>query len=178
MEKQEQRFLIKYFWVKKGAQKIHQEFVITLRTDAYGWSQIKIWLQKFRNGDSPCKDVPRTGRPFLTLSPNLRHFFKSIILPVPEYLCSTSWLACPAIREVLQRELGLIKFYRRWVLHFLSPAQSVAHVEASVKMPQILHESAENHFEWIVTGDKSGFQYSNIPIRPQNVCTTAGRISF
>jgi hypothetical protein len=52
MEKEEQRFLIKYSWMKNwGSKAIHQELVITLRDDAYGRSQIKIWLLKFRNGD-------------------------------------------------------------------------------------------------------------------------------
>jgi hypothetical protein len=52
MAKDEQRFLIKYLWMKNwGSENIHQELVITLGTDTYGRSQIKIWFQKFRSGD-------------------------------------------------------------------------------------------------------------------------------
>jgi hypothetical protein len=62
MEKEEQRFVIKYFWMKDwGAKRIHQELVITLGDDVYGVSQIKIWLQKFRNGDLSCKDFTLAG---------------------------------------------------------------------------------------------------------------------
>jgi hypothetical protein len=52
MEKGEQRFLIKYSWVKNwGSKAIHQELVITLEADAYGRFQIKTRLLKFRNSD-------------------------------------------------------------------------------------------------------------------------------
>jgi hypothetical protein len=44
-----------------GLKKFHQELVITLGADAYGRSQIKIWLQKSRNSDLSCKDAPHTG---------------------------------------------------------------------------------------------------------------------
>jgi hypothetical protein len=43
--KKEQRFLIIYFWTKNwGSEKNHQELVTTLEGDAYGRSQIEIWL--------------------------------------------------------------------------------------------------------------------------------------
>jgi hypothetical protein len=71
-------------------KKIHQELLTTLRVDTYGQSQIKIWLQKFKNGDLSCKDAPRPGRPPLTLVHNLRDFLKSILLPVSEYLRNIS----------------------------------------------------------------------------------------
>jgi hypothetical protein len=48
MEKEKQRFVIKYFWMNDwGAKEIHQERVTTLGEDAYGVSQINMWLQKF-----------------------------------------------------------------------------------------------------------------------------------
>jgi hypothetical protein len=37
----------------------------------------------------------------------------------------------PTIKDILQRELGMRKFSRRWVRHFFSPAQKVVPVEAS-----------------------------------------------
>jgi hypothetical protein len=36
----------------------------------------------------------------------------------------------PTIKDILQRELGMRKFSRHLVPHFLSPAQKVARVEA------------------------------------------------
>jgi hypothetical protein len=37
----------------------------------------------------------------------------------------------PTIKDILQRELEMRKFSRRWMPHFLSPAQNVACIEAS-----------------------------------------------
>jgi hypothetical protein len=39
----------------------------------------------------------------------------------------------PTIKDILQRQLGMGKFSRRWVPHFLSSGQKVARVEASKK---------------------------------------------
>jgi hypothetical protein len=52
MEKEEARFFIEHCWMNNwDSKQVHQELVTTLRADAYARSQIKIWLQKFRNGD-------------------------------------------------------------------------------------------------------------------------------
>jgi hypothetical protein len=58
MEKEEQRFMMKFLWLKDwGAKRIHNELMSTLGDDSYGVSQIKIWLQKFRNSDLPAKTL-------------------------------------------------------------------------------------------------------------------------
>jgi hypothetical protein len=54
----------------------------------------------------------------------------------------------------------LSKFSRRRVPHLLFPAQKVARVQASTEILLIRHESEENRFEGIATGDDSWFQYS------------------
>jgi hypothetical protein len=70
MEKEEQRFVMKFLWLKGwGAKRIHEELMDTLGDDSYGFSQIKIWLQKFRNGDLSSKKSPRSARPLSTLGP-------------------------------------------------------------------------------------------------------------
>jgi transposase len=77
MEKGKQKFIIKYLWMMNwGSKKIHQKLVATLGTDASGRSQIKTWIQKFRNGNLSCKDALRTGRPPLTLEPQLAAFLQ------------------------------------------------------------------------------------------------------
>jgi hypothetical protein len=42
----------------------------------------------------------------------------------------------------------------------MSPAHTLAHVEASTEMLRVPPESQENHFEGIATGDEFWFQYS------------------
>jgi hypothetical protein len=77
MEKEEQRFVMKFLWLKSwGAKRIHEELMGTLGDDSYGASQIKIWLQKFRNGDLSCKNSPPSGRPLLTLGPKFEAFMQ------------------------------------------------------------------------------------------------------
>jgi hypothetical protein len=77
MEKEEQRFVMKCLWLKGwGAKRIHEKLMGTLGDDSYAVSKIKIWLQKFRNGDLSCKDSPRSGRPLLPLGPQLEAFMQ------------------------------------------------------------------------------------------------------
>jgi hypothetical protein len=61
MEKEEHRSVMKFLWLKGwDAKRIHKELMSTLGDDSYRVSQIKIWLQKFRNGDLSCKDSPHS----------------------------------------------------------------------------------------------------------------------
>jgi hypothetical protein len=62
------------------------------------------------------------------------------------------------VNDILQRELGMTKFSRRWVSHFLSPAQNVACAEASQIILQVLQDAESNGFEGIATGDESCFR--------------------
>jgi hypothetical protein len=62
MEKEEQRFVMKFLWLKAwGAKTIYEELMSTLGDDSYAVSQIKFSLQRFRNGDLSCKDSPHSG---------------------------------------------------------------------------------------------------------------------
>jgi transposase len=109
------------------SKKIHQELVTTLKTDACGRFQIKTWLQKFRNNDLSSKNTPRTGRPPLTLRQQLATFLQKYPCASVRLLAQHSMTSAPTIKEILQREMGLKKFSRRWIPHFLSPFQEIAH---------------------------------------------------
>jgi hypothetical protein len=160
MHIEEQRFVIKYFLTKDwGSKKIHEELITTLGDDAYHLSQIKTWLQRFKNGDLSCKGHSRPERPVLTLGSQ----FEAFLLKSPftsarviaKHFCTTA----PTIKDILHRELGMRKFSRSWVPHFLSEAQKAARVKASKEMLRILQDSEENKFDGIVTGDESWFRY-------------------
>jgi hypothetical protein len=58
MEKEEQRFLIKYFWMKNwGSKKTYQERATTLGADAYGDSKSKSGSINLETGTaSPAAD--------------------------------------------------------------------------------------------------------------------------
>jgi hypothetical protein len=114
MEKREQRFLIKYFWMEtKVSKKIHQELVTAVGADAYGRSQVKIWVQKFGNGNLSFKEAPRTRRRPCTLRPQLVAFLQKQHFASARVLGQHFLTSVPMIREILQRELGLKKFSRR-----------------------------------------------------------------
>jgi hypothetical protein len=55
-----------------------------------------------------------------------KHPFTSARVIVQHFLTTV-----PMIKDILQRELGMRKFSRGWVPHFLSPTQKVARVEVS-----------------------------------------------
>jgi hypothetical protein len=87
--------------------KIHQELATTLGADAYARSQIKIWLQKFRNGNLSCKNAPRTRRPLLTLGPQLAAFLQKFRFASTMVLAQHFLTNMRMIKEILQRDMGL-----------------------------------------------------------------------
>jgi hypothetical protein len=132
MEKEKQRFVMRFLWLKGwGAKRIHEKLISTLGDDSYEVSQIKIRLLKFRNGDLSCKDSSRSGRPLLTLGQQLWACLQKYTFASPRVIAQHFLMTVSTIKNVLQRELEMRKFSRPWVPHFLSPAQKVARVEAS-----------------------------------------------
>jgi transposase len=159
MEKEQQRFVIKFLWLKGwGAKRLHEE-LSTLGDDSYRVSQIKIWLQKFRNSDLSCKYSPRSGRPLLILEPQLEALMQKYPFASARAIAQHFLTTVPMIKDILQRELGMRKFSRRWVPHFLSPAQKVARVEASKTILRVLQHAESNDFEGIATGGESFFRH-------------------
>jgi hypothetical protein len=164
MDKEDQRFVINYFWIKGwGAKRIRQALTSTLGDDASGWSQIKIWLQRFNSSDFPCTDLPSPDRPPLTVGTQLEAFLHKYPFTSAGAITEHFMTTVLVVKEILQRKLGMRKFSRRWVLHSLSSPQQVARVEASKDMLRILQELQANHFYGIATGDKSWFQYGYSP---------------
>jgi hypothetical protein len=173
MEKEEQRFPSKCFWMKNwNSTKLHQELVTTLGSDAYGRFQIKIWFRQFGNGDPSWKDAPRTGHPPLTLGSQLAVFLQKYLFASARVLARQFLTGVPTIEEILQRQLGVKKFSGRWVPRFLSLSHKVADVEASTEMPRILHESEKNHLK---ESQQVTSPSSNMPIPLRNVCMVADR---
>jgi hypothetical protein len=103
----------------------------TLGDDSYAVFQIKAWLQKFRNGDLSCINSAPSGQPLLTLGPQSEAFMQKYPFASARVIAQHFLKTVPTIKNILPRELGMRKFSRHWVLHFLSPAQKAARVEAS-----------------------------------------------
>jgi hypothetical protein len=160
MEKEEQRFVVKFFSLKGwGSKKIHQKLMNTLVNDTYGLPQITIRLQRFRTRDLSCSDLPRAERPPLTLGRQVEAFLQKYPFANASIIAKHFLRTASTVTETLQRELGTRKFSRHWVAHFLSDAQKVARVEAAKEMSRILQESETNDFDGIATGEESQFQH-------------------
>jgi hypothetical protein len=160
MAKEEQGFVMKFLWLKDcGAKQIHEKLMSTLGDDSYRVCQMKIWLQKFRNGDLPCKHSSRSGRPLSTLGPRLETFMQKYPFASARVIAQHFLTTVPTIKDILQRKLGMRKFSPHWVPHFLGPAQKVAHVEASKTILRVLQDAESNDFKGIATGNESCFRY-------------------
>jgi transposase len=77
MEKSEQRFVIKFIFLKGlGAKAIHRELTAVLASTAYSLSQVKGLRARFATGDLSCRDQFRTGRPPHVLGKALSDFLE------------------------------------------------------------------------------------------------------
>jgi hypothetical protein len=83
MEKEEQRFVVKFFWLKGwGSKKIHQELISTFGDDAYGLSHIKFGCRGSQSGIfHTVSFLVRDHHPLLW-DRRLRHFSKSTLSQV------------------------------------------------------------------------------------------------
>jgi hypothetical protein len=97
----------------------------------------------------------------LTLGPQLEAFLQKYPFASSRVLVQHFLMSVPTVKEILQRELGLKNSRGAGCPIFCPPAQKVSRAEVSTKMPQILRELEENHFEGIAAGDESWFQYSS-----------------
>jgi hypothetical protein len=127
--------------------------------DSYAVSQIKIWLQKFRNDDLSCKDSPGSGRRLLTLGPQHEAFMQKYPFASARVIAQHFLTTVPTVKDIHQRNLGMRQFSRRWLPHFLNPAQNVARIEVSKTILRVLQDAESNDFEGIATGDESWFRY-------------------
>jgi hypothetical protein len=60
---------------------------------------------------------------------------------------------------MLERELGLRKFSRRWVPHSLSDSQKVDRMRKARYMLDVILEQTDKSFSCLITGDDSSFVY-------------------
>jgi transposase len=118
MDEVEQRFVVKYFFIKGwGNKRITIELQTTFHDSDLSSPTVTRWIKKFKNGDLFCDDDSRPGRPISILGPVLQKFldrypFSSIIVISRHFRTSPS-----TVKEILRRELGLKKFSRRWFPH-------------------------------------------------------------
>jgi hypothetical protein len=88
------------------------------------------------------------------LGPQLEAFTQKYLFPCARVITQHFLTTVPTIQDILQRELGMKKFSRRWMPHSLSPVQNVARVEASKIILRVLQDAESNDFEelqWVMS---------------------------
>jgi hypothetical protein len=156
MEKLEQKFVIKFFFLKGlGSKEIHRKLTIVFGSTAYLLIQIREWRVRFKAGDLSCEDKFRFDRFPQVLGKALSDFleefpFATVGLIVQHFNQSKS-----TIKKILQRELGLQRFSKRQVSHSLSNAQKVNRTTMATDLLSVLQCQMNYYFSQIVTEDES-----------------------
>jgi hypothetical protein len=84
----------------------------TLGNDAYGLSQINIWLDRFRTGDLSCNDLPSAERPALTFRPQGEAFLQKYAFVNARTIAQHFLTFASIVKEILQRKLERAKACR------------------------------------------------------------------
>jgi hypothetical protein len=108
MEQSEERFVIRFFFLKGlGAKTIHRELTAVPVSTAYILSQVREWRARFATGGLSCQDEFRDGPAPHVLGKALTAFlekfpFASVAIIAEHFNQSKS-----TVKEILQPELGL-----------------------------------------------------------------------
>jgi hypothetical protein len=160
MEKSKQRVVIKFLGMKGlGVRRVHTKLSRVPGDDCYSPAAIERWLARFREGDLSYADHFRSGRPVIDISECLRAVLDKFPVASANMMSKHFDMARGTIMEILQRDLRLKKFSRRWVPHQLSSSRKVDCANRSRALLHMLQELQPFHFEGITTGDKFWFRY-------------------
>jgi hypothetical protein len=102
------------------------------------------------------KQSPKTAR-------NLRGRFAEVSLQISVYfgkaIAFQFGIVVWTVKDLLARELGLLKFTLRWVPHSLSERQKSEWIPQSRSLLDLLQRRQTADFNGTATGDESWFQY-------------------
>jgi hypothetical protein len=159
MEKSEQKFVIKFFSQRPWSKEIHRKLTAILCSTTYLLTQIKGQCVRFETSDLLCEDQSRPGGPLHILGKALSDFFEEFPFTTARVIAQHFNQSKYTIKEILQRELGLRRFSRRWVSHSVSEAQKADRTAMTIDMSSVLYQQANHSFSQIVTEDESLFCY-------------------
>jgi hypothetical protein len=114
MEKSEQLFVIKFFFLKElSPKKIHRELYSALGWTACSLSQVRNWCTRSTEGVLTRVHQSRAGRPRHMLGTDLSQFLEEFPFATVGLLAQHFAESKHIIKEILNRELGLRMFSRR-----------------------------------------------------------------
>lgn len=160
MEKHEQRFVVKFYFLKGfGCKKIHRKLGDTLGDSAMSITSVKRWLDRFKNGDFSCQDLERSGRPENDLSESIIVILTEMPFATAKFLAKRLCCSPNTIKKILIENLGYKKYIRRWVPHELTWQNKCDRVQKSEALLNILLEHKKTNFAHIITLDESWFYF-------------------
>jgi histone-lysine N-methyltransferase SETMAR len=156
----EQRVMVKYFVLKGYESKlIRKEFVNTFHNNAISLSIVKNWLRRFKCGDLSCSHEEQPERRLISLGLALQRFLKKFPFANARVMARNFLVDRATIKRILDQELGLRKFTRRWVPHILSVEQKLRKVMESQSLMTILANLADKNVQGVMSGDELWFSY-------------------
>jgi transposase len=114
MDEVEQRFVVKYFFIKGwDNKKITAQSQTTFHHSDLSSSTVKRCIRKFNNDHSSCDDDSRPGQPISIFGPVLQKFLDQYPFSSARVISRHFLISPSTVKEILTRELGLRKFSRR-----------------------------------------------------------------
>jgi hypothetical protein len=135
-----------------------------LGATAYSLSQVKEWRSRFAAGDLSCQDQIRPGRPRHVLRKPFSDFLKEFSFASAGLIAEHFCFSKPTIKETRERELGLRRFSRRWVTHWLRESPKADRRTIVICILSVLRQQTAFSFSRIATGDESWFYIYTNPI--------------
>jgi hypothetical protein len=110
MEKSEQRFVVKFFWMRDLAPSArYQKLQHNLGSTAHSELSVENWVWRFVSGDMSCADLPQADRPSTDFSEPLREFLNDLVFPAARMMNTQSSAHSTTIKEILRPDLELKK---------------------------------------------------------------------
>jgi hypothetical protein len=108
MDEVEQRFVVKYFFIKGwGSKKITAVLETTFHHSALSRLTVKRWITKFKNGDSSCDDNSRSDIPISILGQVLQKFFDRYPFSSTRIISKHFRISPSTVKEIVRQEMRL-----------------------------------------------------------------------
>jgi hypothetical protein len=139
MDKSEQRFVIKFLFIKGlDSKAIHSELTAVLAPTAYSLPQVKEWRSRFAKGDLSCQDEITPSRPPHVLAKALLDFLEEFPFANAGIIAQNFAQSKPTIKQIFNYGLRIRRFSRRWVPHSLSESQKADGKTLAIDMLSLL----------------------------------------
>jgi hypothetical protein len=108
MEKHEQRFVTRFFWMRGLAPSArYQELQHTLGSTAYSEDSVENWVRRLVSGDTSCADLRPARRPPTDLSEPLHKFLNHFPFATARMMSRQFSAHTSTIKKIPRGDLGL-----------------------------------------------------------------------